>query len=98
MALATYPEFCTACGRASTTISATLSSFQGSIIISGPKQCCEAARQHLFNPTPAERLLFDKIQAAFQNLTLVHFDSNKWLFADINASCQGIGAMVYHSS
>ncbi|TAQ86585.1 hypothetical protein B7494_g5085 [Chlorociboria aeruginascens] len=51
----------------------------------------------LQNPTSAELNSFRTIQKILASETnLVHYDPNRQLFADIDASKDGIGIMVYH--
>lgn len=51
----------------------------------------------LEEPTKAEKDAFDKLQGCFTDpLFLCHFDPDRRLYADLDASRRGHGAMLYH--
>ena len=65
---------------------------------SGPQRRNFTQRTPLLNPTEAERLSFKSLQELLSTPTyLVHFDPNRRLYADIDASkAFGFGVVVYH--
>lgn len=58
-----------------------------------------ATRTSLMEPNPTEIASFETLQSLLSKPTyLVHFDSAKQLYIDLDASkCFGFGAMVYHT-
>ncbi|KAI0992618.1 hypothetical protein K3495_g15567, partial [Podosphaera aphanis] len=65
----------------------------------GPKRARQASKKHLDEPTNDELNAFQTLQKDFSKTTMLcHFNPELNLYADIDASGKGIGAMVYHSS
>lgn len=66
--------------------------------ITGSKRQREATKMKILDITTEELQAFKSLQTAFESpAILVHFDPNKRLYADLDASKKGMGAMVYHS-
>ena len=66
--------------------------------IAGPQRRSFASQTALLNPTEAERTSFEELQKLLSTPTyLVHYDPNRRLYADIDASkAFGMGIVVYH--
>ncbi|KAI0996230.1 hypothetical protein K3495_g11949, partial [Podosphaera aphanis] len=59
----------------------------------------KVAKTAILDVTPDELNSFQGLQKAFQNpAMLVHFNPEQRLYADLDASGKGMGAMVYHST
>lgn len=66
--------------------------------LSKSKTLKETMRKTLSDITPLKMNSFLSLQAAFKQASmLVHFDPSQRLYADVDSSAKGIGAMVYHS-
>ncbi|RDL33672.1 uncharacterized protein BP5553_08040 [Venustampulla echinocandica] len=67
--------------------------------VKGTKRKREAGKQPLPNPTQSEVNAFQNLQGAFATPHILHhFDPTQRLYTDLDASIQGFGAFVYHST
>ncbi|KAI1000757.1 hypothetical protein K3495_g7440 [Podosphaera aphanis] len=68
-------------------------------ITKGPKRKRHAIRQQILDVIEDEHAAFEALQTSFRSPAMLHhFDPNRRLYADLDASGKGIGAMIYHST